>query len=59
MDRRTPQITNLESDVSYDNTKVLIWSLVALCIVAGAWEAGAVLGGLQMLGTGRRASRAD
>ncbi|TKF29262.1 hypothetical protein [Enterovibrio norvegicus] len=59
VDRRTPQITNLESDVSYDNTKVLIWSLVALCIVAGAWEAGAVLGGLQMLGTGRRASRAD
>ncbi|STR61843.1 hypothetical protein [Grimontia hollisae] len=59
IERRSPQITNLESDVSYDTTKALIWFMVALCIVAGAWEAGAVLGGLQMLGSGRRASRAE
>ncbi len=59
VERRDPQRTNLETDVSYDTTKVLIWFLVALCVVSGAWEAGAVIGGLQMLGTGRRASRAD
>ncbi|KGK16816.1 hypothetical protein [Vibrio navarrensis] len=59
VERRNPQRTNLESEVSYDSTQALIWFLVALCVVAGAWEAGAVLGGLQMLGRGRRASRAD
>ncbi|WIG80019.1 hypothetical protein KFZ67_20740 (plasmid) [Photobacterium damselae] len=59
IERRNPQRTNLESDVSYDTTKALIWFLVAMCVVAGAWEAGAVIGGLQMLGSGRRSSRAD
>lgn len=59
VERADPQRTNLESDVSYDTTKALIWFMVAMCVVAGAWEAGAVLGGLQMLGSGRRATRAD
>lgn len=59
VERRNPQRTNLESDVSYDTTKALIWFMVAMCVVAGAWEAGAVIGGLQMLGTGRRSTRAD
>ncbi|MFH0240830.1 hypothetical protein [Vibrio alginolyticus] len=59
VERREPQRINLESDVSYDTTKVLIWFMVALCVVAGAWEAGAVIGGLQMLGSGRRSTRAD
>ncbi|WP_434363053.1 hypothetical protein NF212_25405 (plasmid) [Parasalinivibrio latis] len=59
VERRDPQRTNLESDVSYDTTRILIWILVATCIASGAWEAGAVLGGLQMLGSGRRATRAD
>ncbi len=59
VERRDPQRTNLESDVSYDTTKALIWFLVAMCVVAGAWEAGAVIGGLQMLGSGRRSTRAD
>jgi hypothetical protein len=59
VERCEPQRTNLESDVSYDTTKVLIWIVIATCMMAGAWEAGAVLGGLQMLGTGRRSSRAD
>lgn len=59
IERREPQRTNLESDVSYDTTKALVWFLVALCVVAGAWEAGAVIGGLQMLGSGRRSTRAD
>ncbi|MDE1251561.1 hypothetical protein MCT08_18530 [Vibrio aestuarianus] len=59
VERANPQRTNLESEVSYDTTKALIWFMVAMCVVAGAWEAGAVLGGLQMLGTGRRSTRAD
>ena len=59
IERRDPQRTNLESDVSYDTTRALIWFLVALCIVSGAWEAGAVIGGLQMMGSGRRSIRAD
>lgn len=59
VERANPQRTNLESDVSYDTTKALIWFMVAMCIVAGAWEAGAVIGGLQMLGSGRRSARAD
>jgi len=33
--------------------------MVAMCVVAGALEAGAVIGGLQMLSTGRRSTRAD
>lgn len=59
VERRNPQRTNLESDVSYDTTKALIWFMVAMCVVAGAWEAGAVIGGLQMLGSGRRSTRAE
>lgn len=59
IERRDPQRTNLESDVSYDTTKALIWFLVAMCVVSGAWEAGAVIGGLQMLGSGRRSTRAE
>ena len=59
VERRDPQRTNLESDVSYDTTKALMWFLVAICVVAGAWEVGAVVGGLQMLGSGRRSTRAD
>lgn len=59
VERRDPQRTKLDSDVSYDTTRALIWFLAALCVVAGAWEAGAVIGGLQMLGSGRRSTRAD
>lgn len=59
VERRNPQRIQLESDVSYDTTKALIWFMVAMCVVAGAWEAGAVIGGLQMLGSGRRSTRAD
>lgn len=59
IERRDPQRTNLLTDASYDTTKALMWFIVALCIVSGAWEAGAVVGGLQMLGTGRRSARAD
>ena len=48
-----------ETGESNASTKALVWFMVALCVVAGAWEAGAVIGGLQMLGSGRRSTRAD
>ena len=59
VERRNPQRTNLESDVSYDTTQVLMWLMAAICVASGAWEVGAVIGGLQMLGKGRRSTRAD
>ena len=59
IERRNPQRTNLLTDTSYDTTKALIWFIVAMCVVSGAWEAGAVVGGLQMLGSGQRSARAE
>ncbi|TXH77724.1 MAG: hypothetical protein E6Q85_02705 [Thiothrix sp.] len=56
---RNPQIFRLDSEVAYDATALLMWTFIALCLVAGWWEAGAVLGGLKLLGTGRRSARAD
>ena len=32
---------------------------MAICVVSGAWEARAVVGGLQMLGSGQRSARAE
>ena len=59
VERGQPQRTRLESDASYDATKVLMWLLIVGFAAAGVWEAALVLGGFQMLGTGRRAARAD
>lgn len=56
---RNPQIFRLDSEVAYDATALLMWTFIALCLVAGWWEAGAVLGGLKLLGTGRRSACAD
>jgi len=56
---RDPQIFRLDSDVAYDATHLLMWFFIVACLAAGWWEAGAVLGGLKMLGSGRRAARAD
>lgn len=56
---RDPQIFRLDSDVAYDATALLMWFFIVACVAAGWWEAGAVLGGLKLLGSGRRAARAD
>ena len=56
---RDPQIFRLDTDVAYDATALLMWFFIAVCLAAGWWEAGAVLGGLKLLGTGRRSARAD
>ncbi len=52
-----PQIINLDSDVAYDATGVLMWVMMALAAGVGMWEVAAVLGGLKMLGKGRWAAR--
>ncbi|MCG8117810.1 MAG: hypothetical protein N0E45_20970, partial [Candidatus Thiodiazotropha endolucinida] len=59
VERREPQRTQLQTEASYDATNMLIWSMIALAVAVGWWEAGLVLGGLKMLGSGRRAARAE
>ena len=59
VERREPQRTHLQSDASYDATHFVMWLMIALCVGIGWWEAGLVLGGMKLLGTGRRASRAE
>jgi hypothetical protein len=54
---REPQIFRLGSDVAYDVTPLAMWILIAVAIGMGAWELAAVLGGLKLLGSGRRAAR--
>ncbi len=56
---RDPQIFRLDSDVAYDATALLMWLLILLCLASGWWEASMVLGALKLLGSGRRAARAD
>ncbi|MEZ9292245.1 hypothetical protein AB4251_22250 [Vibrio lentus] len=46
VERHSPKRINFESDVSYDTTKALIWFMLAMCVVTGGWEAGAVIGSL-------------
>lgn len=59
VERRNPQRTKLVTDVSYDATGIFTWLLVLGALLIGWWEVSLVLGGLKLLGSGRRASRAD
>ena len=52
-----PQIFRLDSEVAYDATPILMWLLIAVAITMGSWELAMALGGLKMLGSGRRAAR--
>ena len=52
-----PQLLRLNSEVAYDATNIVIWSLIAVCVMAGMWELAFVLGGMKVLGTGRGASK--
>ena len=47
----------LNSEVAYDATNIVIWALIAVCVMAGMWEVAFVLGGMKVLGTGRGASK--
>jgi hypothetical protein len=57
--RRDPQLIRLDSEVAYDATAIFLWLLIAVCIGMGAWEIAAALGGLKLLGSGRRAARQE
>lgn len=52
-----PQTFRLDSEVAYDATAVIMWFMLALCVSLGYWEAAMALGGLKLLGSGRRAAR--
>lgn len=54
---REPQRVALKSDAPYDMTVILVWLLTVVSLGAGAWQLAAVLGGLNLLGRGRRAAR--
>ena len=57
--RRKPQIFRLDSEVAYDATHILMWFITVSFLAIGWWEAALIIGGMQALGTGRRAARAD
>lgn len=54
-----PQIFRLNSDVAYDATSIMMWIFILTAMGLGAYELAAVLGGLKVLGSGRRASKQD
>lgn len=53
----SPQIFRLDSDVAYDATPMFMWLLIAMAMAMGSWELAMALGGLKMLGSGRRATK--
>lgn len=59
VERREPQRTHLQSDASYDATNFVMWAMIAVTVGVGWWEAGLVLGGMKLLGSGRRAAKAE
>lgn len=52
-----PQTFRLGSDVAYDATPMLLWCLLAVCMAMGYWELAMAVGGLKVLGSGRRAAK--
>lgn len=54
-----PQIIRLNSEVAYDATHLLVWFIVMVCFLTGQTEIGAMLGLLETMKGGRRASRQD
>jgi hypothetical protein len=54
-----PQTFRLDSEVAYDATAIVMWFAILIAAGFGAYELAAVLGGLKMLGSGKRASKQD
>jgi len=54
-----PKIIRLNSEVAYDATHMLIWTLVGILMLAGMTEMAAILGVLETLKGGRRGSKQD
>lgn len=57
IDGRDPQRISLSSDAAYDVTSFGIWLLILVALGAGWWQLAAVMGGMKVLGGGRRAAR--
>jgi hypothetical protein len=52
-----PQVFHLDSDVAYDATPVFMWLVILLALATGSYELAAVVGGLRMFASGRRAAK--
>jgi hypothetical protein len=52
-----PQTFRLGTEVAYDATPLLMWVMIALFMGMGYWELAMAVGGLKMLGSGRRAAK--
>jgi len=56
IEARNPQKIYLKSEAAYDTTSLVLWLVILICIAAGAWQLAAVVGGMKVLGSGRRAA---
>lgn len=54
---RGPQVVRLSSEAAYDYTSALTWALCILAAAMGAWPIAAAIGGLKIVGSGRRAAK--
>jgi adenosyl cobinamide kinase/adenosyl cobinamide phosphate guanylyltransferase len=54
---RQPQIFRLKTEVAYDATPLVMWCFIAAAALAQMWMLVMVLGGLKLLGSGRRATK--
>jgi hypothetical protein len=52
-----PQTFRLGTEVAYDATPAFMWFLLALFMAMGYWELAMAVGGLKVLGSGRRAAK--
>jgi hypothetical protein len=55
--KQKPQFIRLDSDVAYDATPIVMWVLITIAFGMGYWELAMALGGLRLLGSGKRATR--
>jgi hypothetical protein len=52
-----PQIFHLDSDVAYDATAIFMWMMIIIAAATGSYELAAVLGGLKMFASNKRAAK--
>lgn len=57
LDTRDPQKIQLKSEAAYDITSAALWLMILVALGAGAWQLAAAIGGMKVLGGGRRASK--
>ena len=57
LDKRNPQRVSLKSEAAYDVTSVALWLVILASLGAGWWQLAAAVGGMKVLGGGRRASK--